>query len=246
MKKNDIVKINKLDKNANIAESTKVAREAFNFLSTKRQLEMIYIIISMVEPEDTKFTQYQIPFREVAKIMNPSNPDCQITKNDVIKATENIVNSGFHVTSKDGRRIRFYHWIETAEIDLDEKVIYFKINDEVRDFYLELQRGQYTVYKLKEMLSLTSIFQCNVFRWCSANSNFKNTVCLNIEDAKKMFDQTDIRTNAFIEKMNTAVKRINEKTSLHVEYQIVRKGRNIDHLVFTIKNNYKLTDKKQD
>lgn len=235
---NEIIKIDEINTEAKIAESTRIAREAFNYLTTKRQIEIIYVIISLVRTEDTKFTQYQIPFRQIAKIMNPSNPDCQITKKDVIKAVENIFHSGFHVTCKNGKLIKYYHWIETAEIDLEDKVITFKLNDEVRDFYLNLQKGQYTVYKLKEMLSLSSVFQCNVFRWCCANSGFNNVITLNIKDAKTLFNGKEIRTNAFIEKLDAAINKINKKTSLNVTYKIIRQGRNIDHLDFYISNNY--------
>lgn len=63
-----------IDESYKIAESTIMIREAFNYVATKRQLDLIYAIISLINKDDDIFKTYEISFKEIAKIYNPQNP----------------------------------------------------------------------------------------------------------------------------------------------------------------------------
>lgn len=235
----EIAIIKNLDKDAKIAESTKVAREAFNYVVTKHQLDIIYMIISLVQPDDNNFTKYSIPLREIAKLLNPANPDSAIIKNDVLKAVRKIMDSHFEIYDKESEKILMFHWIEAAELDLKNKKVEFILKDQVRQFYLLLKQGEYTVYKLQDMLNLSSLFHANVFRWCMSNSGFNNKIFISLEQAKLKFDSNKTETKEFNRKLDRAIKAINDKTNLDVKYSIERTGRNINGYNFKIKNKYK-------
>lgn len=232
----EILEICPIDDKYKIAESTAMIREAFDYVVTKRQLDLIYAIISLINKDDDKFKKYTISFREISKIYNPSNPDSKEIKKCVDEATNKIMGSHFQIT--EGKIIKKYHWVECCEINHDTETVAFKLNEEVRKFYLGLKENSYTIYFLKDLLALSTLFQANVFRWLSCNSNFKNLVKIDIEDAKHIFYGADIETKTFIRKLNAALEVIKVKTNIEASYTTIKKGKTTVQLQFKIYNNY--------
>ena len=54
------LKICPIDNTYKIAESTLLIREAFDYVATKRQLDLIYVIISMIGKNDDEFKTYDV------------------------------------------------------------------------------------------------------------------------------------------------------------------------------------------
>lgn len=234
----EIITIERIDGNQMIAESTAIAREAFIELTSKRQLDLIYAIITLVRPEHDRFYTYYLPFREICRIFNPANPRTRLTKESVEQAIDSIMDCHFNIYK--GNKVWKYHWIETAFIDSDEEYITFRLNDDVRHFYLDLQPGAYALMQYKDMLAMQTIFQVNVFRWVSANSNIEKMygrpAVISVERARDYFGAKDMRSDSFFRNIDNAIKRINDKTELSVSYTKEMEGRKVKNLVFRIVN----------
>lgn len=232
-----MTEIQEFDVKQSIAESTKLVREMFDYTVTKRQFDLIYAIISLVKPTDNEFMEYRIPYKAIGKIFNPANPDCQITYKDIEKAITGIMKSCFRI-KRDENIEKYYHWVEDAENHKDEKYIIFKLSKEVQQFYLRLNEDNYTVYVLKDILDLSTLFQANLFRWLSCNAGFKNNINISIENAVWAFNGKDIQTKHLISKIDAALKVINEKTNIEASYEKVKTGKTITSLNFKINNKY--------
>ena len=235
-----MIEINEFDNNQKIAESTKLIRYIFDNNFSKRQLDMVYAIISLVKPTDDDFKTYHISYSAIGKIFNPQNPYCEITVNDINLAVKDIMNKSFRI--KTDKKTKHYHYIEYAEVDEEEKYIDFRLSQDVKQFYLKLRKEEYTVFLLDDIMKLSTAFQLNLFKWLSCNSNFKNDVSITIDDAKiRFYGDISIRTADFIRKLDSAIKKINAKTNLKVSYQRINKkgSKKIVVLRFTIKNMYK-------
>lgn len=230
------LKICPIDNTYKIAESTLLIREAFDYVATKRQLDLIYVIISMIGKNDDEFKTYNISFDKIAQIYNPKNPRTKEIKKYVDEATNKIMDSHFQIT-EDGI-IKKYHWVECCEINPKTETVVFKLSDKVKKFYIQLKENSYTVYLLKDLLALSTLFQSNLFRWLSCNSNFKNKVKINIEDAKRIFYGNEIETKTFIRKIDAALDVIRRKTNIDATYCKVKNGKVITALEFYIDNNY--------
>ena len=236
-----------LNPNAKLRESTKLLREMVATQTNKMQLDIILSVIALAPDDAAEFYEYKIPLAEFCRIVNPANPWKKEIKEDVEKAVGKIVFSGFWIRSET--KARAYHFVEMAEIDYKEQYVKLKISNEVAKFYLTIKDNQ-TIYALQDMLAMHTIFQANVFSWCMANSGFENEIKISIEDAKLAFNgEKPIETKRFMEKLNDAVRRINEKTPLEISYKREETGKKITALNFTIKNNYRKeknngTDKK--
>lgn len=225
-----------------IADSTKLIREMFDFTVTKRQFDLIYAIISLVKPTDNEFKEYVISYHEVAKIINPKNPYTKVVEKDIEKAINEIMKSCFRIQTD--KKKYYYHWVERAEEDQESKTVSFQLNKEVQQFYIQLNKGEYTVYLLKDLLALSTMFQANLFRWLCCNSGFSNGVEIDIEKAKLCFYGKEIETKTFIRRIESALKNINEKTNISATYEKIKLGKKITSLKFNIKNNY-VKEKKE-
>lgn len=230
-------KIDEFNTERNIIESTKLIRKMFDNNFTKRQMDLIYAVISLVKPDDEEFKTYHISYKAIGKIFNPSNPDCSITINDIDKAVKGIVNKSFRM--EDDENITYYTYVSKALINKEEKYIEFRLDKDVQQFYLKLQKGEYTSYLLKDLLKLSTIFQANLFRWLSCNSGFENTVSINIENAAMHFYGNDLQGKELIKKIDKALEVINEKTCIQATYEKKRGAHGkIISLEFNITNNY--------
>lgn len=232
-----------LNPDAIISESNKLLREMVADQTSKLQLDIILSVIALAPEDAQEFYEYKIPLAEFCRLVNPANPRKKEVKEDVEKAVGKIMGCFFWIRSET--KARAYHFVETAEIDYNEQFVKFKISNEVAQFYLKINQDKKTFYALKDLLSMHTLFQANVFSWCQSKCNFKNDVLIKIEDAKLAFNgEKPIETYKFIEKLKMAVATINEKTPLQVSFKPKKNGRNIETLIFTIKNNYP-KEKKQ-
>lgn len=231
-----MIDIQKFDTEQKIAESNRLIRNMFDSTFTKRQMDLIYAVISLVKPDDNRFTEYHISYKAIGEIFNPTNPFCEVTIKDIEKAVKGIMNKSFQM--EDDEEIIFYHYVETARLNKKDKSLKFKLNDEVQQFYLQLQKGEYTSFLLKDILALSTSFQMNLFRWLACNSGFDNAIPISIEDAVIHFNGKEIQTKHLIEKIDSALKKINEKTSINASYEKIKTGRTITSLKFSIDNKY--------
>lgn len=205
-----MIEINEFDMQQKVAESTKLIRNIFDNNFTKRQLDMVYAIISLVKPTDDDFKTYHISYSAIGKIFNPQNPYCEVTVNDINLAVKDIMNKSLRI--KTDKKTKHYHYIEYAEVDEEERYIDFKLSEDVKQFYLKLRKEEYSVFLLNDIVKLSTLFQLNLFKWVSCNSNFKNDVSIYIEDAKlRFYGDASIRTADFTRKLDSAIKQINKK-----------------------------------
>ena len=231
-----------IDRNAAVAESSKLLREMVTASTTKQQLDIIISIASLVKENDEDFKFYKVTYNELGKIINPANPRTKIVQKEIDDSVKGLMSSSFCIRTES--LDLYYHWIEHVRVDKDEKTVYFKLSSDVKKFYLKLQNGK-TIYLLNDLLSLSTMFQANLFRWLSANCNFANPVGINIEDAKLQFNNdTEILTKKFIEKLDRALDKINNATHVYATYEKIYEGKKLIRLDFSIDNTYTKVEHK--
>lgn len=229
----DVIKI----KNSYVVEKNDFITQMFENTATKAQMDLIWAVISMVKPEDTKFTTYKITYSDYAKILNPKSPDSSRTKKDIEFALKNIMQSYFRICTD---KINFYyHWVDTAEDHKDEKFFLFRINDEVRDFYLQIKDNK-TYLLTRELNAMSTIFQANVYRWCKLKQGFENKVHIDLDEAIRIFyNGKYIEPRELTRRIKLALEKINSKTTLQVSFEIKKKNCKTVGYDFMIKNTYK-------
>lgn len=231
-----MTEIQEFDTGQSIAESTRLIRNMFDNSLTKRQMDLIYAVISLVKPTDEDFKEYIISYYAIGKIFNPANPDCTVTVKDIEKAVKGIMNKSFRM--EDDTEVSYYHYVSHAKINKKDRNIKFKLDDEVKQFYVQLQKGEFTNFLLKDILALSTTFQMNLFKWLTCNAGFNNDVKIPVDKAKLLFYGKEVATGRFIEKIDAALEKINNKTKMYASYEKIKTGKTITALKFTINNKY--------
>lgn len=237
-------KISKIDRKNTVVEDLRLVDCVFNATLTKKQLDLILWIISMVNKTDKDFKTYEIPLEIIAELYNPANPRREETKKTIRTALKSIINSSFCIMGEETES--YYHWVEMCKIDWDKNVVYLRLSNEVRNFYLELGKQNLT-YTLENILALRTLTDARLYQWAYGKKGFKNEVSISIEDAKLLFcGKEELETYDFLTKyLDQSIKRINEKTDLTLSYEKVRKSgvnkNKISSLKFTIECNYKVS-----
>ena len=237
-------KIEIIETKNTIVESTRLTNAIFDADLTKKQLDIILGIISLVNREDINFQTYEIPVVVIGNLLCPSNPRTTEVKDCIRKSLKSIMKSCFCIMNED--RETYYNWVEKCDIDWKQGVIYFKLSDSVKEFYLELGKHNLT-YTLENILALRTLTDARLYQWAYGKKGFINEVFISIEDAKLLFcGKEELETYDFLTKyLDQSIKRINEKTDLTLSYEKVRKSgvnkNKISSLKFTIECNYKVS-----
>lgn len=240
--------VEKIDMNRTITESVELVQTVLSKNVNNSQLDLIFVLASLVNKHDTEFSKYVISFKTLAEIYNPSNPRTSTTRKYIRESVEDIMNAKFSL--RNGSKEKYYHWVGTCEIDWEKEQITIQLSNEIRKFYLLIKERALT-YNLKNVLALRTTTQKRLYIWAYNNKGFKNDVNISIEDAKLLFyGDKNIETYQFLRKyIEPAIKHINEKTDLTLSYEKVRKdetnSRLVTSLKFKIKCNYQKKQKKE-
>ncbi len=241
MKKNTLMEIK--DKGVLYEESDAMRNIVYENV-TKHQLDALLILIALSCKEGIPLSQIQIPTMDFVRLMNPSNPRKKDVQEKIIEEIRSLSNCKLWIYTDKSAEL----------LNMVEKLIWNKEGDSVTVLisssftkYFTNIPGQGTVYALKDVLELSTIFQARLYSWAMANSGFTNSIYINIEAAKTIFNSNvEIKTKRFIEKLESAIEAINNKTSLKIEVKKIIKSKFITGLEFNITNTYRpeITEKK--
>ena len=220
-----------------VIPSTIAKSKKYNEITAK-QLDLIFVIMSMVRKEHTDETEYVLTFDEIAKIFCPSNPRLPEIKKEVYDAANKIMNSHFEL--KKDNMIYKFHWIEKCYIDNDNRTFNFKITKDVKEIYLSFQKTG-TYINLKSLLSLSTLLQKKLYILLANKSGFKNNVIIKIDDLKQLLSDSgeEVENKYFIRSLTQALNTISKKTNISATCSVNKDGRSIRSVEFKIINRYK-------
>ncbi len=241
MEKNTIIEIK--DKGVLYEDSDAMRNIVFEEM-TKHQLDALLILIAISSREGVPVSKIQISTMDFIRLMNPSNPRKKNVQEKILEEIHSLANC----------KLWIYTDKSTELLNIVNKLIWNKAGDRVTVIisesftkYFTNISGQGTVYALKEVLELSTIFQARVYSWAMANSGFTNSIFINIDAAKTIFNSNvEIKTKRFIEKLESAIEAINNKTSLRITVNKIMKSKYLTGLEFNITNTYRseISEKK--
>lgn len=246
----EIEKVEKVEIDGCVVESMALSRAIFGEV-TKKQLDVILYLISLVQKDDKSFKKYVIPFDELCRLYNPANPWREETKELAEAATKSLMRSIFGVRA--GKTLKLYHWVEKAEINEETQLVTFALSPEVQRFYIQLKQN-YLVYTLRNILELRTLPEARLYQWAYSQKGFgvttiaiddlKELMCGTVEEPPKKsrkkvvepVEKKKVRTTDFLRfTLRPAVERINEKTDLHLEFDLIRADRSYKTKVTSIR-----------
>lgn len=222
---NETVVIDKIRIDGVVFDSLKLTKMMFSDYCTKHHINLIFALLSLYNDND-KAVSYKIKIKELCKIYSPTNARIKDIKQLTKKAAEDLMDLQFTIPNKGKKTLKLHHWVETVEIPenpSDDDYAEIVLGKGIEEYFSQIKE-QNLVYSLKYILALSTLTEAKIYRWAYSKKGFNNDVPISIEDAKLLFvGKTTINTTDFIRyPLTSAIKKINKKTDLHIEFEPVR------------------------
>jgi len=230
------------------AEKLLTARYALSELAIK----VITTVIAMIDKNDQDFKLYTIKVQNFKELMNSKNKNLYQQLKDACKE---LVNK--HILFDNGEEVGFMitSWISSAEYSVGAGEIEIEISQKLRPLLLQLKKGNYLNYELKNILPLKSIYVIRLYELLKHEYNkvikYKpNTTAvvheIFIDELREQFKiPKSYQYSSHI--FDKAVKQFKDHTDIQISYEETRKrGKKVLAVEFTIRANDGLSDYLKD
>lgn len=142
----------------------------------------------------------------------------------------------------DGGKETLIRWIEKPIIDKHSGCIEIKLDDDLKPYLLNM--NGYIKAQLSYSFQMTSKYSIRLYELLKSWEGSKNGIKkFEIDELKKQIDATQKSYNNFAKFNQTvltiAVREINDITDLHTSYTVIKSGRKVTYIEFTIKKKAK-------
>ena len=140
------------------------------------------------------------------------------------------------VRTEDDSRVTEFRWVSSRTYFKNEGRFRIAMTDEVMPYLTQL-KGQFAQYQLKNIAYFNSVHSIRIYELVTQyrKSGWRE---ITIEDLKKWLqvEENYSRWNNFKARvLDPSVSEINDKSDLLVSYELIKRGRKITGLHFTIK-----------
>jgi len=231
----DLSKVN----NNWIYQSNKLIEASHSFSLLEQKL--IRILASMIKKDDVDFKEYQFKAIDLSKIL------CIQQKNiyrEIDKVTDKLMARVIKRKNDTDEKFQKYHLIK--KVEFENGTLTMKIDEEVREFYLELK--QYTKYQLKNILKFNNSYSFRVYELLKQYEIIGSRL-ITIDDLKSILDidknQYQKYANLKQKVINVTVNEININTDLHIEFEELKYRRKVTSIKFHITSKVKARAKDE-
>ncbi len=238
-----------------VEKTKKVAAIANQFIQharyklTPREQKLILYMATLLRPEDSDFETYLVPVSEIEYILKSDETK---KHGSFYERLDDLLDS---ITDKkitfptdftvDGHRLRGHiNWVAGAVPKYDEHgvlCVEFGFSPQMKPFLLGLKE-RFTRFEFLEVAKMKSGFSIRIYQMCKAYyfeniRHGRNVFAANIKDFKSRLgiaDKYPDFRNFRRKVLDVAREEINEKTHLRIDYDFIKKGRNITDLRIVI------------
>lgn len=231
---------------------------------TPREQKLILYMATLLKPEHSDFETYLVPVSEIEYILKSDETK---KHGSFYERLDDLLDS---ITDKkitfptdftvDGIRLRGHiNWVAGAVPKYDENgvlCVEFGFSPQMKPFLLGLKE-KFTRFEFLEVAKMKSGFSIRIYQMCKAYyyeniRHGRNVFAVGIRELKQRLGISDKYPdfrNFRRKVLDVAKDEINEKTRLAIEYDFIKKGRNITDLRIIINEktdfNPELNEEKQ-
>lgn len=198
-------------------------------LSFQQQKILLYFI-SRIKPTDEERTVYELSIKEFSKICGYDEYNgyyYQSIKADIKK----LCDASSWIETEPGKE-ELFRWIDRAEINRNSGTIKISFHYTVSQYLFALSE-QYTQYSLYNALCLSHKYSIRLYEYLYS-MRYKGQFMVSIDELKKRIDaERYTKISHFKDRvLEPAIEEIDNMTDLEVEYDYIRTGRQITHIIF--------------
>ena len=228
----------KVAKEVKVSDNSLVTKSNYlveaRYRLTLREQRFILLMVSMIEPEDSAFTYYKVPSKQLIEALGLGK------EKDAYKRLKQIVRGLqtrlLQIKHPDG--VVEVQWVGSADYR-KAGIIEFEFSTKLMPYLLQLQE-QFTKYRLKNIVQLQSVYAIRIYELLKQYEKIgsrRMTVedlraYLGIEETKyKMYANLKDRV------LKPAHKEVNEKTDIAFTFDEIKEGRKVVAVRFHIERN---------
>lgn len=198
-------------------------------LSFQQQKILLYFI-SRIKPTDEERTVYELSIKEFSKVCGYDEYNgyyYQSIKADIKK----LCDASSWIETEPGKE-ELFRWIDRAEINRNSGTIKISFHYTVSQYLFALSE-QYTQYSLYNALCLSHKYSIRLYEYLYS-MRYKGQFMVSIDELKKRIDaERYTKISHFKDRvLEPAIEEIDNMTDLEVEYDYIRTGRQITHIIF--------------
>lgn len=202
-------------------------------------LEMKFIALAVAQIDsvnDTEFVKYNIKVSDLKKIIDAKQNETRL-KNFAKK----LMSKPFEIPSmRTGGGWIMINWFSSIEYINNEARFECSVDPKLKPFLLEL-KDYFTKYDLSQYVQMNSIYAMRLFQYFNTlEASNKGYIEFNVADLQERLQvpKSLLRYDNFKRQaIEIALREINEKTNLHIEYVEFKKIRKkVISLRFDVRN----------
>ena len=198
-----------------------------------QQNKILLFIISKVQPTDEPGTYYTIEISDFLQASNQQQSGNYYIqfKNEIKK----IADTSVWLEISPGNEI-LLRWLDDIIINRNSGKVTVSFHHSVAPYIFSLQ-DHYTRLNLYDVFCLHHKYSIRVYEIMAAFKNI-GELKISVEELKKRTDSSDYTQFGHFKArvLEPSIEDINKNTGLHVEYELIKKGRKIDKIHFWIED----------
>jgi plasmid replication initiation protein len=223
-----------------------------NALTTARyemtacEMDIVFFLLSKLSKHDKPGTVYELRVKELEQLTGRV-----WNYQRLFASTEQLRSRGYVITSQkvDERTgnskptVLQVGLLASAEYLTGQGIIELEISEKVRPYLIDL-KSNFTSYRLKAALSLTSKYAKRVYQLASQWKDLGESKTYTLDEFKYMLNLKDPKgkepeqyvkiSHLQAKVLDVAVQQINKHTELHISYELKKKSRAFDRVCFYI------------
>ncbi len=206
-----------------VTQSNRLIESRYNLNITEQRL--ILAMISMINPEDEDFREYNIKISDLSKVLGIKNKNIY---NEIKNITESIMTKVIKIKNSDG--LLQINWISSAQYNDHSGIVTLKFDPSLKPYLLNIKEN-YTSTKFGITAKFKSFYSTRIYLLVKQYEKIGKRVVL-VDFLKEVFPQysqyKDIKKRILI----PAQKEINEVSDIKFEMDEKKVGKKVKEVIF--------------
>lgn len=228
-----------------LTENTKVTMRN-DFASGKYDLsaleqKLVLINIASIKFEDEHFNANTFRVIDMARLLNVTP---EMLYRDLKRACDSLTNKKIYIQKEDGSW-EFLVLVPTAKYIAKTGTVLMRLNEDAKPYLLQL-RDMFTSFELSNILNLKSKYSIRIYQLMKSHS-YRKELIITLDDLKYRLSLDDKKqksyrlfSNVSERVLKPAMREVNDKTDITIDYETIKQGRKIYALRFKIKDKQKV------
>lgn len=227
-----MISMAKIKKDKLIVKSNYLVEASYRLTITEQKI--MYMIISMINKNDTDFKDYEFKVNDFIKAIGLKGQSAYTELKNIIRTLRSRTFTIKYSSESRGKEL-ITGWIVSAEYD--DGNLKFNIDPKLKPFLLQLQ-SHFTAISLSNLMQLRSSYSTRIYELLKQYKNIGER-SFKIDDLKRLLAIEDDEYKLYAHFKSRVIvpsqQELRDKTDISFEFEEIKEGRKVASIKFIIK-----------